>query len=481
MRIMPNGSSADWTQKIAMPVNITPQEHESLRGDGIAFTNDPELAEQDVMQGLKGKKKIRAIHNVCLPRIMYPNTKNIIELDGRQYYLIDIAEPQPKKNPEGTIYLLNLETGEPERRPFMQYADRLTAVKRNMVSQSVEGVNAKIRRWNDRVDQIRAVENPSTWPLQLAWAIEVIDGRLAELTGQEEAFVRNLDEATNFSPSLSAIIQRIKGDIQSGRITNEQDLLDNLIFVNYNEPDAIQSLITLPTVPESVRNYFSGLQNEEHTEMESEKAKEQHKTEERQDRVETPVDYGVIRPGTQPTFELNEQEISDRANKTRLPTPDQYFSPHGKTKQIRATLIGIRRDKAELTGVRNALDSLRDYIGHLAAGERGRSVLMGTERGKEIMQKITEFGHKAQAFMRRYSVEVFVDDPDTGQKVVNPKLFGTKGGKGNSEVAVVVNQMYSIIMSSVKAHASEPEPALQEVATDSAMMYLQEDSPDLPQ
>jgi hypothetical protein len=57
--------------------------------------------------------------------------------------------------------------------------------------------------------------------------------------------------------------------------------------------------------------------------------------------------------------------------------------------------------------------------------------------------------------MRRYSVDVFVRD-EAGSFSVNPKLFGTTGGKGNSEVAVVINQIVSIVSSSLKAMASEP-------------------------
>jgi hypothetical protein len=98
----------------------------------------------------------------------------------------------------------------------------------------------------------------------------------------------------------------------------------------------------------------------------------------------------------------------------------------------------------------------------------------------EIKLQVADFIHKAKAFMRRYSVDVFVRDEASGSYSVNPKLFGTTGGKGNSEVAVVINQMISIVTSSLKAYAS-PEsltalPSEEEVFAGDAF-YAPEDVP----
>jgi hypothetical protein len=135
-----------------------------------------------------------------------------------------------------------------------------------------------------------------------------------------------------------------------------------------------------------------------------------------------------------------------------------------------------------LTAVKTSLDGLRGFIGSLAKGERSKEILTETERGMDIKKRIADFTHNVNAFMRRYSVDVFVKDEASGSYNVNPKLFGTTGGTGNSQVAVALNQMRSIITRGLKAYASPepptPVPALTEVLEETGdAFYTPEDVP----
>lgn len=462
MRILRNGTY-DNIFKMAFPVSILPEEQQGMQGEGMYPITDPEIAETNVMPGVSNKKRdIKAlVGQISLPRIIYPTPRNLIEIEGRQYYLVDVSEPQVKKNPTGTIYLMDIQTGQPVKLPFTQYADRIMSLKKEQVRSSLEEINARITKWNERIDKIKQVESPTTWPLQLAWAVEVVDDRIAELDRMDQALVQSLDAATAFSPSYSASIDRLKGELAAGRITSRQDIIDTALYIHNEEPDAIPVLLESPTMPDDVKSLIRQLLGMQSDAAAQKKIEEEQKQEDRQGRIDTETDFGVMQPGQQPLVQVKEEDVEEKAKKARLPTPDQYFSPKGRVKQIRAKLIGIRRDKTELTGIRNALDGMRAFIGSLAKGERASEVLSAPGRGEEIKRQVTQFVHEAKAFMRRYSTDVFVRD-EAGAYSVNPKLFGTTGGKGNSEVAVVINQIVSIVSSSLKSMASptpEPGPA----------------------
>jgi hypothetical protein len=75
----------------------------------------------------------------------------------------------------------------------------------------------------------------------------------------------------------------------------------------------------------------------------AEREKETEKQEERTERIEQEpdIEYGILQPGQHPLMELKEEDVEERAKKVRLPKSDQYFSPKGKVRQIRAILIGV--------------------------------------------------------------------------------------------------------------------------------------------
>jgi len=251
-----------------------------------------------------------------------------------------------------------------------------------------------------------------------------------------------------------------------------------LIFIHYHDPDSIQSLLSLPVIPDAVKTYLNSLISAETSKIEEKAEKTRQENEDRKSRVEdteAPTDYGLIDAGEASAFKLDDSGVQERMEKVKL-TPDRYFSTKGRSGQSRAVLINIRRDKTELTDIRNSLDGLRDYVGRLGKGERGREVLKSTDKGKEILDSINEFAHKIQAFMRRYKDPVFITDDNTGQKIVNPKLFGFGGGKGNGAVAVVLNQIYSMLMTSLKEHSAQ-EPALQGAESAQDVTFRTEDLP----
>ena len=458
MRILKNGTFENLF-KIA-DVRFQPDELARMRGEGYHAVTDTEVAEPNVMQDVDNRKNdIKGlVGKLALPRIMYPSENNIVELDGHQYYVIHVAEPQPRKNPEGTVYLLDVQTGEPTNRPFLQVADRLRSVRRENIRKSVEELNALIAKWNSRIGKIESVVSPTTWPLQLVWATEAVDERIEELGRQEQALVARLDSSTNFSPSWASTIERLKTDLAAGRIP-QPDMIETIMTVQNSDPDAIDQILELPSIPDDIKEHIKLLVGMRNESIEQKKRKREMEEQSRKDRFEAPPteqDFGgMLNPGDPGIVGLEEKNLDDLAGK-KPKVPDRYFSPQGRVQQIRASLAGIRKDKAELADVRSGLDGLREFVGHLEKGERARDLLTNTERGAEIKKKVAEFVHKAKGFIRRYKAPVFIKNEATGSYSVNPKLLGTTGGAGNSKVAVVVNHMLSIVVNGLKSVAAQP-------------------------
>ena len=484
MQIMTSGSF-DKMLKLAI-VNLTPEERARLRGEGTYFINDPEVAEPNVLPGVKDRKRdLKALGGISLPRIIAPSTKDIVEIDGHQYYIIDIAEPQPKKNPEGTIYLMNLETGEPENKPFLQYADRIKAIKRDRLKKSLQDINSLITRWNMRIENINDTANPTTWKGQLFWAKGLIDERVSELEGQIAGLTEKLDRITTVSPTQTSILDRIKGDITGGRISNQADLVDHVMYVNEHDPDSLQSLVDNPSTPEPIKVKVNRIVEIIQEEARKRAGKERASQQERQDRMNESLteeeSQEMLSPGQVDLVEMGDEQLDDVKGVSLV--TDKHFSPKSMADSIRATLSGIRANRDAILRVKTTLDEVISFIDGLAKGERSKETLMNTDRGVEIKAQITRYIKDVEAFQRGYKVDLFVNDPETGKTRFNRALIGHKGGTGNIKVIAALNQIVSVLRSSLKTYASPAAPVppggetseVPENATD--YQYLPQDLP----
>jgi len=485
MRIITSNSN-DHLIKLA-DVQFNPEELAKMRSEGIYMVNDPDIATKDVMQDLKSsKKKIQKIMgeaHITLPKIVFPTLDHMVELDGRQYYVIHIAKPDPKKNFEGTINLLDVETGEPVKKPFMAVASRLQELKAQQVGKSVKELNALINKWNTTIDKVQAgtsIINPSTWPLQLLWTENIVTERIKELDKQLQSIQANLDEHSNFSPAYSDVLSRMKADILAGRI-QEADIYDTIMFIQHNDPDAVESILEEAPITEDVKAKVKQLI--ELREQAKEKARIDRETKdlEKSQRIDTPATEkeigGMLAPGAQELSSVTE-EGEDSYNPRMA--PNSYFAPKARVSQDRAKLSGIKENKDQLIKVKAALDGMADFIGRLAQGERAKSVLMDSERGKEIKEKIATFIFEANGFIRGYRTQVFIPREDSNAFQLNPKLLGTEGGLGNGGVALALNHMTNVIKAGLTAYANPnaQEEAIAEMP-ENAEDYLM-DSQDIP-
>jgi hypothetical protein len=463
-------------------VRFNPEELASMRSEGIYMVNDPDIAEPDTMQDVTSSKtKIRAIVNkITLPKIMFPTPDNIVELDGHQYYMIHISKPVPKKNPEGTISLLDIDTGEPIKRPFMAVAERLREVKREKIGQSVQQLNTVVKKWNEAIDKIQAgsqIINPSTWPLQLLWTENVVKERIAQLEGQEQAIRSKLDTHSNFSPAYSNTLNRMKSELVEGLIP-PADLYDTIMFIQHSDPDAIEDILASPNMAESDKAKVRSLIGLRDEARQLAKEKRERADAERLETSTAPATEekieGMLSPGEQGFSPVTDQSVD---NYNIIMTPNAYYSPQGRVNQDRAKLIEIKKTKDELINVRSALDGMAGFVGRLAKGERAKAVLMDSERGTEIKKQVANFLHTATGFIRSYKIPVFIPRDDSIGNQLNPKLLGTTGGMGNGGVVLALTHMSNVVMSGLAAYAGQtpasPEQAVAEMPENVADYMMQ--------
>lgn len=444
-------------------VRFTPEELAKLRGEGGYIVTDPDVAKPDTMQGatsIKRKLKALSVDKITLPKIMYPSLDHILELDGRQYYMIHISKPNPTKNVEGTISLLDLETGEPSKRPFMSVADRIQAVKRDKINKSVEELNSIVKKWNSTIGKIQdglQVVNPSTWPLQILWTENVINKRISELEGQEQAMLKKIDSYSNFSPAYSDILTRIKEDLKSG-IIDPEDIYDTIMFVQHNDPDSIDEILESNSITEEVKTKIRGLIGIRNEAIEEKKRKlQENKT--RLDDLNAPASEeqieGMLSPDVNSLLNVDEQHVE---NYNPNLTPNSFYSPKGRLDQARAILTNVKMNKAQLTKVKSALDGMVEFLSRLSKGEKAKAVLTDPVRGTEIKKQIANFTHEANSFIRSYKTPVFTKNPENNSFQLNPKLLGTEGGLGNGAVSLALTHMVNVITGGLAAYASPSQP-----------------------
>lgn len=458
MRIITSNSN-DSLLKLA-DVRFNPEELARMRSEGTYMVNDPDVAEPNTMQDLRSSKtKIQTIMNkvpITLPKIVFPTLDQMVELDGRQYYIIHITKPNPKKNVEGTISLLDVETGDPIKKPFMAVAGRLQEIKKQQVSKSVTELNALVKKWNSTIDKIEAgtsVINPSTWPLQLMWTENVVKERIAELDGQLQGIRANLDEHSNFSPSYSDTLNRMKADVLAGRIP-QADIYDTIMFIQHSDPDSVESILEEAPISDEIKSQIRRLITLRNEAKEAARIAREKDKAEKEQMSNTPATEeeieGMLSPGEtdlSPTTELGEDSYATRI------APDSYFAPKARMSQDRRMIMEITEKKDQLLKVQAALDGLAEFIGKLSKGERAKSILM-SDKGVETKEKIANFIFAANSFIRNYKVSVFIPREDSNAYQLNPKLLGTEGGLGNGAVAIALNHMTNVIKAGLKSYAN---------------------------
>ncbi|MFA5312391.1 MAG: hypothetical protein WC375_03605, partial [Methanomassiliicoccales archaeon] len=381
-----------------------------------------------------------------LPKIYKPDQSNIVEIDGKQYYLCHVIEPRdPKKSDrarglekgvhyDGKLICMDIENGEPHEFSYDEYISQLhqpVSVRQG----TLEKVNHEITQWNKRLTEIDKALGVSKLPLQVAWAEDKVNERISVLEAQLAVFTAQQENPTATSEGYTQWINFLREGVRSGQF-GIRDTFDTLIFLYKTDPQGLIEGIdngSIP-VPEQLKNVLKGIAAQELSATEIDRQKSSQKNQSRQERMESPLEpekEPELRPLSPLTLDMIPEPKQPQAS-TEYHTLDTW------AKSLVAKKKSIQRDLDELTGIRNTLADVRGFIGSIAKGQRANEFL-ASENGFTIIDTLREFLAKAEKFISRYSVNII----DKG--TVNPALMSKKGDMGNALLGVTLFRLYNII------------------------------------
>lgn len=467
------GVKAGW-MKTSMPVPITDEDRASMARDGIFV-----LLDIHKKLPATGKRKMEALikdmqadevgdffstldpkNAITLPAIYKADPKNIVDIDGAQYYVVSVTEPrvagkkQTVKDIEytkgdaipGEIICMDVETGKPISFVYEDVVDKIKMPQDNR-EQTLEQMNNEIAAWNKRVETLEDAVGPTKLALQVAWAENKVSDRVGVLDAQIEALHTQQSDPLGDHPGYANWVQALSEGIRNGTF-NLRDVFDSLMYLYQSTPQELISGIENGTVevPDEMRNGLLAIAAQE-LQLKNEKdlAKVQ-KDRAQEARIEEELTLDKV-PTDEPLRPLELEDIPEEKYKTLKKNKTLW----SWSASINAQIVNIRKDKAQLEEVLGSLKSLRGYIGELGKGQRAKDYLRSPE-GQPIVDTLKSFLNIAQTFIKRYSVDIIENG------TINSSLMGRGGTLGNSLLAVALNRIYVIIQ---KTLAEVTEPAIE--------------------
>jgi len=397
---------------------------------------------------------------LTLPKVYNPSQENIVEIEGEQYYLLKvIPSKDPKKSDpkrglvkgehyDGKIILVDMDTGIPVVKSFDQYASAMKASP-HLREETLSKLNEKIKKHNERIDKINNAVGVSRFPLQLKSVEEDINDRLTELNAQRTAIeskkgnpLRSINEWVEFQ------LEGVKNGTLSIR-----DIFDTLLYIYQTKPQELIDGITngsIP-VPDEIRGALIAIAQQEYESRRSDIEQKQVKDVEREERIEEEIPEEKM-PDLEHIQELTLEQIPEQKYKE----PSEYNTYETWMQSQDIKIRGIDRDIRELTDIKNGLSGIRDFIGHLEKGQRGKAFLK-SEQGTEVLNGVRSALVSLGKFISRYSINIV----ENGN--LNPKLMSRKGSTGNAFIAIGIKQLYNVIRETLKEFEGDiPSPVLPE-------------------
>ena len=522
-------------QRIAMPVPISEDIRRRLPGDNLAI--DP--AGNREVPGL-GKTRMRAINenlDPTLPTIGRFNSDQIRSIHGQRYIILDVwkdSNGQPNKQyktvpvarnalktqpPEviatitptayfpGTVRVLNLDSGLPERFTYDEIEPVLREAAERISRQTMDRYNQAVRSYNRRIDNIGpATSNLTVLPLQLRSLEDAVRHRIENLNGMIAALQARLGERTEGGPTARNTPQVITDweayvDSQiSGGGLEERDFIDAVIWryaYRYDEllRDLRQGQIPMPHGTAEGAN--PNLQN--HLEQVALAAYEEHLEDQLEERFLRQAGPGInpyetLASGLEsnqiqlsqnlsadeqatvrrnlagnarakartwtarPGFDISRQDILGtipEATQGDFPV-SHAVAGHANwastSKSDYAAMKNCERDRDELTVIADGLTTVREAIARLPEGQRGN--FLSSPEGQPVLDRIEQLANThLRRFTERYSPNIV--DPATGQ-LDKKYLLNRTGGEGNAYVAVILSRAFKILATTLNRYRPGP-------------------------
>jgi len=447
------------TIRLAMPVQLTPETKNKMKGENWFFAPDVSATPQDL--SIKRKLKEQGIEDdITLPKIYKYNPKNARTINNQPYLIFEIEEPkvyttlgrvpQDKKNivtPNldgktytypGKIRAININTGNVESFTYQEAFNSIKTQSIQFSEQTRQGINIAVNKYNEKIAKIdAAAADLSRLPLQLSGAKTIVDERIQTLNGMISA----LDQEIK-STKPSGITEYEKGleqQISSGQL-GERDFKEyTLAKYPYHYDQLVEDLesgkLVIPNNipnPEEYKQKLISMGQISFDKYMEEKAKRLQEEGNDEEEIKEP-------------FDISQQEIKELKELAEGEVPVSfktkgYHSYEGYVKTKFAALKGCERDKEDLSKMSSMLGAIGNEIGRLGTGQRSIEYLK-TPEGQKIVEYLKNLCNEGlKKFTERYERKI-VDE----QGRIDPSKFGREGSMGNALLIVAFTRLYAVI------------------------------------
>lgn len=466
------GKKGGWN-KTAMPVPLSDEQRAEMASEGVYFLQDmfqrlPNVTKAQIAGYINELKEtgtneflenLDARSAISLPAIYKADPSNIVEINGSQYYVVDLTEPRDVKKKStingreyqkgdrypGEIIAMDVETGLPVPFVYDEVVSRISVPQQNR-QVTLQSMNDEIRAWNERIETIDKAVGVTKLALQVKWAENKIQDRINTLEAQKSAIREKIQDPLAGHPGYGNWVQFLRDGVRNGSFSL-RDTLDSLLFLYQSDPQELIRGIENGEVevPDELRNALLGLAAQEASGAQEKVVQKDLKEEERTTRMEE-----ELPPGREieeaPLDLLTLEDIPETKYKKLQKNKTLYHWVGSLNSAIR----NIDRDEAELQNVLDAFGGLRSYLGSLEKGQRAKDYLRSDE-GSHILVDLNNFLEAATSFIKRYETNIVEDGK------INPKLMGRGGTAGNALIAVALNRIYNIISRTIEEALEEEE------------------------
>ena len=382
---------------------------------------------------------ITALRNIdpdialSLPRIYPFQERDVREIEGRRYIIIDVEKPKVRTRAQ--IKAIDIESGDVvsfDREEVLPIIDEQIV---EMNQETLTKVNEEISKYNERLDAIeRASSNITLLPLQLGRVSNFIDERVEDLDGIIETQRNKMDgpkpEAmTEWETGIENVL--LTGDL------DEADFVDTVLHsYKYRYDEMVRDLqagtIVIPANiddPEFLKRKLVNI---------GELAFQQYieSIEKRRERGVAPgVPFDIETIDFPSVSELDIEQIP-KSYKAK-----GYRSWEAYMKSLNQQIQGSENNKNILLNVKQGLNELGVEIGSLEAGQRSNDFLRNTEEGRAIVNDMTDFINDTLGpFITQYKSEII-----DRQGNLDTKKMGRSGTVGNAFLVIALARLYNVI------------------------------------
>ena len=426
----------NYLTKIALPVYQPSLESKSLmEQEGIRLLHDinPFLPNTKKRE-LKNLLLEIGIEGLSLPKIFYPQDKNVVTYKNKEYYYLHHEKPKGKN--VGKLWLLDLQTGEPIELPYEGTVEQLNLTDSERREQVRNTANKAIGEWNSKIDKLDKNVGLVTIPLRVQRVLKLVDQRLIDLNGQKKAIESQSEYGTKGSEqwkteSLEAL--------KSGKL-NDQDAIDTALFWYQEKPEELLNDLSTFNISEKVKQVLINIVNIEIANKTKEIEKKKETWEARENRMEGELPE-IKEPFVSPVSEFEPGTLPGGS----VQKPNAYRSFESRKFQQPQKIKEIDFQIKVIENVREALQKINSQIAGMQKGQFTEEYLM-SPKGGEILSNMKFLLDAAYGFIKKYSESIFTEEGK-----VNPKLFGSTGNIGNVELAVEMNRLYNAVRKAVQS------------------------------